>query len=117
MKIHPATFLPLALAIAGMVQAQTPAASSKKPPPTDTTKIDFITVDRDANGVLSKEESKAVADLDSSFAALDADHDDVVTPAEFTKWKRAGKIVGAKVPDPATAPSGSAGAQHMPTPN
>jgi hypothetical protein len=117
MKIR-TTLIPLAtLLIAGMAQAQMSSSSRKPPPSTDTTKIDFITVDKDANGVLSKEESKAVADLDSSFAALDADHDDVVSPAEFTKWKRAGKIVGAKPPDPATAPSGSAGAQHMPTPN
>ncbi len=114
MKIRTASFLPLlALAIAGTVQAQAPTPS-RKPPPTDTTKIDFIVVDKDANGSLSREEAKAVADLDSSFAQLDSDHDEVVTPAEFTKWKRAGKIVGAKPIDPTTAPSGSAGAQHMP---
>jgi hypothetical protein len=113
MKIRTATFIPLVtLAIAGVVQAQAPA--STKPPPTDTTKIDFVTVDKDQNGSLSKEESKAVGDLDSSFAQLDADKDEVVSKTEFLKWKRAGKIAGAKVPDPTTAPSGSAGAQHMP---
>jgi hypothetical protein len=117
MKIRTASLLPLlALAMAGGVQAQAPAASPR-PPPTDTTKIDFIVLDKDANGSLSRQEAKAVADLDSSFALLDADRDEVITPAEFTKWKRAGKIVGAKPIDPTTAPSGSAGAQHMPRNN
>jgi len=114
MTIRTAIFIPLVtLAIAGVVQAQAPA-STKKPAPTDTTKIDFVTVDKDQNGSLSKEEAKAIGDLDSSFAQLDADKDEVVSKTEFLKWKRAGKIVGAKVPDPTTAPSGSAGAQHMP---
>lgn len=116
MNIRTSTFLALA-ALATAAVAQKAPAPASKPPSTDTTKIDFITVDKDANGTLSKEESKAVADLDSAFAQLDSDHDDVITPAEFTKWKRAGKIVGAKPPDPATAPSGSAGAQHMPSTN
>ncbi len=114
MKIATASLLPaIALATAGIAQAQAPPPA-RKPPPTDTTRIDFIVVDKDANGSLSREEAKAVADLDSSFTQLDADQDNVVTPAEFTKWKRAGKIVGAKPLDPTTAPSGSAGAQHMP---
>ncbi len=114
MKIRTATFIALAtLAIAGVVQAQAPA-SAKKPAPTDTTKIDFVTVDKDQNGSLSKEESRAVGDLHSSFAQLDTDKDEVVSKTEFLKWKRAGKIVGARLPDPTTAPSGSAGAQHMP---
>jgi hypothetical protein len=121
MKIRTATFLPIvALAVASLAQGQTATSARKppsaKPPSTDTTKIDFVTVDKDQNGSLSREESKAVGDLDSSFAQLDADKDEVVSPAEFLKWKRAGKIVGAKLPDPTTAPSGSAGAQHMPGP-
>lgn len=106
----------VALTMAGHISAQTPAAKPK-PATTVAPRIDFVTVDKNANGSISKEETKGIADLESAFAQLDADQDDAVTPAEFARWNRAGKITGAPRPDPATAPSGSAGAQHMPDPN
>jgi hypothetical protein len=105
-----------AISLAATAPAQTPGAKPK-PAATIAPRIDFVTVDKDANGSLSKEETKGIADLEAAFAQLDADHDEAVSPAEYSRWARAGKITGAPRPDPATAPSGSAGAQHMPDPN
>lgn len=96
---------------AGLLQAQTPAAL-----PNDGPKIDFSTVDKDANGKLSKEEALPIAELEGAFDKLDTDHDGSVSPVEFARWNRAGKATPLPH-DPTTAPSGSAGAQHMPSPN
>ena len=105
----------LLLASIGIVQAQAPAAKAA-PAPSDATKIDFATLDKDANGKLSKPEVAVVAELEGVFDSLDTDHDGSVTAVEFSHWSRAGRT--APLPrDPATAPGGSAGAQHMPTPN
>lgn len=99
-----------ALAFAGVVHAQSP-----KPVPPEDSKVDFVMVDTDANGSLSKEEARIIADLAAAFERLDADHDKSLSKLEFAQWHRAGKVAG--VPrDPATAPSGSAGSQHMPRP-
>jgi len=113
MKIHACTISLLLVFAAGTAGAQAPAA---KPAPVGGAKVDFAAVDKDANGRLSKQEALAVADLDGVFASLDTDHDGSVSPVEFSHWSRAGK---ANLPprDPATAPGGSAGAQHMPPPN
>ena len=85
-------------------------------PSSDTAKVDFSTLDKDSNGRLSKEEINVIAELELAFSELDTDHDGAMTPPEFQRWKRAGKVA-AKAPDPATAPTGSAGAQHMPETN
>jgi len=100
--------LPLfALAAAGL------AIAGEEPIPTAAVKIDFVTVDKDSNGSLSKEEVKAVTDLTGQFDTLDADHDRVLSRAEFQRWHRAN--TSAEEPrDPTTVPGGSAGAQHMP---
>jgi hypothetical protein len=102
----------IALCAASLCFAQTPA-----PPPAkshaDTAKIDFVTVDKDESGSITKEETKVIADLDAAFDQLDANQDRSVSPAEFSRWSRAGKTT-AEPPDPATAPRGSAGSQHMP---
>lgn len=112
MKTHSCTWL-MALAAAGMIHAQTPTSKSAA---VDTPKIDFATIDKDANGKLTKEEALIVVELDAGFDKLDTDRDGSITPAEFSHWNRAGKTVA--VPhDPSIAPSGSAGAQHMPNPN
>ena len=101
----------LSVLVAGLAQAQVPADK----PPAEAAKLDFATVDKDANGRLSKQETVAVAELEGAFDALDTDHDGSVSPAEFSHWNRAGRT--APLPrDPATAPGGSAGAQHMPAP-
>ena len=59
-----------------------------------------------------------VPGLSSSLAGatvyLDLNHDGFLSPAEFQAWPRALKTKDAALPDPSTAPSGSAGAQHMP---
>ncbi len=109
-----AASLLLALMIATIGHAQSPPAKPK-PAATVAPRIDFVTLDKDANSMLSREEAKMIADLDGAFAQLDSDHDASISPAEFSRWSRAGKVGGAR-PDPATAPSGSAGAQHMPDP-
>lgn len=113
MKTHTYTTWLIVLAVFGLAQAQTPAA---KTTPADPPKIDFSTLDKDANGKLSKEEALPVVELDASFDRLDTDRDGSLSPTEFSHWGRAGKAVPLPH-DPTTAPSGSAGAQHMPSPN
>lgn len=102
------------LVACGLAHAQAPA---EKPAPAQPgPSIDFSTLDKDANGKLSKEEALTVVELDASFDRLDTDRDGSVSPAEFSRWSRAGKA-NPLPHDPTTAPSGSAGAQHMPSPN
>lgn len=113
MKTRTYTAWVIALAATGLAQAQAPAP---KTAPADAPKIDFSTLDKDANGKLSKEEALPVIELDASFDRLDSDRDGALSPTEFSHWSRAGKAVPLPH-DPTTAPSGSAGAQHMPSPN
>jgi hypothetical protein len=103
----------VAMAAFSAAQAQTPAEKAALP---DGPKIDFSTVDKDANGKLSKEETLPIAELEGAFDKLDTDHDGSVSPVEFARWSRAGNATPLPH-DPTTAPSGSAGAQHMPNPN
>jgi len=100
------------LAAAAFVHGQVPA---QKPSPSDEVKIDFSTLDKDADGKLSKVEIQSVADLEGVFGSLDKDNNGSLSSVEFSHWSRAGKSTPAPR-DPATAPSGSAGAQHMPPP-
>jgi hypothetical protein len=106
----------LTLTAAGLTQAQAPVvkqAPTEKPATPDVAKIDFATLDKDANGNLSKQEVLPVPELEGVFATLDTDHNGSVSAVEFSHWSRAGK--STPVPrDPTTAPGGSAGAQHMP---
>jgi hypothetical protein len=101
----------VALLAFGAVNAQSPA--SKAP-------VAFTSVDANADGHISKDEVRYMDDLSGSFAKLDINSDNQLSSSEFGKWDRAAK--GATMPpqgspDPATAPSGSAGAQHQPDPN
>jgi hypothetical protein len=111
------TFLPLLLGVALSTTAVAQTPAPKKPVSADATRIDFTTLDKDANGSLSKEEAVAIADLEARFDQLDADRSTTVSPAEYAAWSRAGKTVNAPPRDPATAPGGSAGAQHLPERN
>ena len=77
--------------------------------------IAFSTLDTNKDGKISLAEARADPGLEEAFAMLDVNHDGYLTPAEFAAWPRALKAQGA-APDPATIPSGSAGAQHMPPP-
>jgi hypothetical protein len=112
MKTHTYTAFLIVLA-AGVAQAQAPAP---KAGPAEAPKIDFSTLDKDANGKLSKEEALTVVELDAGFDRLDSDRDGLLSPVEFGHWNRAGKAVPLPH-DPTTALGGSAGAQHMPNPN
>jgi hypothetical protein len=112
MKTHLYTTLLTVLAAGGLAHAQTPA---DKTGTVDAPKIDFSTLDKDANGKLSKEEALTVVELDAMFDRLDADRDGSMSPTEFSHWNRAGKAIPLPH-DSTTAPSGSAGAQHMPSP-
>jgi Ca2+-binding EF-hand superfamily protein len=76
--------------------------------------IAFSTLDTNKDGKISLSEARADPGLYEAFAMLDVNHDGYLTPAEFQAWPRALKTKDAEVHDPATAPSGSAGAQHMP---
>lgn len=95
----------LALVISGLVSTEIPAA-----PPKST--IDFLDVDANKDGKVTPPEVEYIDDLRASFEALDANHDQALTPAEYARWARAAK---ARSVDPSTLPSGSAGSQHMPT--
>lgn len=106
-------FILFAAVLCGVVLAQAPV---EQKPPLDPPRIDFAAVDLDSNGRISKEESVAVADLESVFDRLDTNQDKWVSPVEFSLWPRAGKT-GLPPRDPATVPGGSAGAQHMPSTN
>ncbi|MEO8308573.1 MAG: hypothetical protein ABI616_11115 [Pseudomonadota bacterium] len=93
----------LAVAIAGLVSMQAPAAGAAN--------IDFLDVDANKDGKVTPAEVEYIDDLRSSFEALDVNHDQVLNVTEYSHWKRAGKVAPV---DPATLPGGSAGAQHMP---
>ena len=73
----------------------------------------FSTLDTNKDGKISLQEARADPDLSMSFEMLDLNHDGFLTPAEFQAWPRAMKT-NTPARDPSTAPSGSAGAQHMP---
>lgn len=89
------------------------AIGSEEPTSTQAVKIDFVTVDKDSSGSLSRDEVKAVTGLTEQFDTLDADHDRALSRAEFLRWERA-NTSGEQSRDPTTVPGGSAGAQHMP---
>ncbi len=111
MNIHNSTAL-LLLVVAGATSAQAPAGTAVSPV-ADGPKIDFSVVDKNSDGRLSKDEAKLVPDLPSAFEMLDSDRDEFISPTEFSRWSRAGKVEPPRS-DPATAPGGSAGSQHMP---
>jgi EF hand len=106
--------------IAAQAPAQNPAPAKNQVPaqstaPAEVVKIDFAALDKDANGRISKKEVEPVPDLEGVFDKLDTDHNGSLSSAEFAHWNRAGKAT--PVPrDPTTAPTGSAGAQHMSAP-
>jgi Ca2+-binding EF-hand superfamily protein len=74
--------------------------------------IAFSTLDTNKDGKLSLSEARADPDLEMVFEMLDLNHDGYLSPKEFQAWPRA--LKESAVRDPTTAPSGSAGAQHMP---
>jgi hypothetical protein len=74
----------------------------------------FSTLDTNKDGKLSPAEARADPELAMDFEMLDLNHDGFLTPTEFAAWPRAQKARDPVVRDPATAVSGSAGAQHMP---
>lgn len=86
----------LVLSLAGVaaVYAQAPAPSPAAPAPADQAvkaPSDFGSIDRNKDGKVSQAEAQSNSDLQSTFAVLDADRDSYLTPAEFSKWSRAGK--------------------------
>jgi hypothetical protein len=100
-------FLSLTCAAGGPLFAQA-VRSELKP-------VAFAKLDTNKDGKLSLTETRADPGLYEQFAMLDVNHDGFLTPAEFEAWPRALKSKDV-VRDPATAPGGSAGAQHMPPP-
>ncbi|HEY1900298.1 MAG TPA: EF-hand domain-containing protein [Steroidobacteraceae bacterium] len=77
--------------------------------------IAFSTLDTNKDGKISLVEARADPGLYMVFDMLDTNHDGYLSRQEFQAWPRAMKPKHAS--DPTTAPSGSAGAQHMPTPS
>lgn len=97
--------------LAGLALAQ---EVPQEPAPPDTPKVDFADVDKNRDGNVSRDEALATADLLASFNLLDVDRNRVLSPTEFARWNRAGNTLPKIPDDPATAPGGSAGAQHLP---
>jgi Ca2+-binding EF-hand superfamily protein len=97
----------LACSACGMLLAQG-VHSELKP-------VAFSTLDANKDGRISLSEAHADPELYADFDMLDVNHDGYLSPEEFKAWPRAMKTKASSAPDPATAPSGSAGAQHMPT--
>lgn len=79
--------------------------------------IAFGTLDANKDGKISRSEARADPDLYAAFDMLDLNQDGFLSPVEFKAWPRALKTTDAAARDPATGPSGSAGAQHMPPTN
>lgn len=98
----------LALLAAGAVAAQ-PPGSVKRP-------LEFGSVDANKDGKLSPEEVRYIDDLNAAFGQLDVNRDAFLTPMEYGKFPRAAGVREAQPLSPATGPSGSGGAQHMPGP-
>lgn len=84
--------------------------------PTAPALVGFQSVDANHDGKVSIQEAKTIADLSAEFRTLDTDQDSLLTPVEFGRWSRAADVRDALPSSPATGPSGSAGAQHMPDP-
>ncbi len=73
--------------------------------------LDFNSLDKNHDGKLSRLEAQADPELYMEFDELDVNHDGYLSMNEFQAWPRARKT---KAIDPATAPGGSSGAQHLP---
>ena len=98
-------FLALGFMAVGFANAEGAATKSA---------IDFSSLDANSDGVVSLSEVQFVDDLRATFAQLDGNSDQELTPTEFAKWDRAGKIGESMPLAPSTGPSGSSGAQHVP---
>ena len=105
----------LGLVLAAVWAPRLPAGNPTPKVPDGPT-VDFAKADKNGDGNISKEEALTVPDLTSAFEMLDSDTDALLSPAEFSRWDRAGKVEAPRPRDPATVPSGSAGSQHMPRP-
>ncbi len=81
---------------------------------TEAKPIAFGTLDTNHDGKISRSEARADPELSAQFDMLDLNHDGYLSPQEFQAWPRAMKTKSTAARDPATAPGGSAGAQHMP---
>jgi hypothetical protein len=89
------------------------ADAPPKGPVASRDNIDFVTLDANTDGSLSAAEVQNIDDLRAEFGKLDVNHDEKLSPSEFSKWRRAGNTKDAMPLDPSTGPSGSNGAQHM----
>jgi hypothetical protein len=105
--------LVLVCAVATLWAPQLSAGSAASKVPDGPT-VDFAKADKNGDGNVTKEEALLVPDLTSAFEMLDSDRDQMISAIEFSRWSRAGKVETPALRDPATAPSGSAGSQHMP---
>ena len=73
----------LALTFTGLVFAKVPVTAA-------VSTIDFLDVDANKDGKVSLEEVAYIDDLRASFNALDVNHDQVLSPDEYSHWRRAG---------------------------
>lgn len=103
----------LSLGLAGLAHGQAQTVP-QEPAPADAPKVDFADVDKNRDGNLTRDEALPIAALHASFDLLDVDRNQMLSPTEFAQWNRAGNTLPKVPEDPATAPGGSAGAQHLP---
>jgi hypothetical protein len=102
-----------AFVLVGVANAEAPPAKVAKTSPAKST-IDFTVLDANTDGSVSTAEVQFVDDLRADFDALDVNHDEKLSPSEYARWTRASNTQDAMPQSPATGPSGSNGAQHMP---
>ena len=106
----------VSMAIAGVAMADAPPAAPDLDAGSKPAHAQFSSIDTNKDGRISRDEVKANAELNSSFATLDADHDSYLSESEYGKWKSSsmapgsGKAPGASMPthpDSVTAPADS----------
>lgn len=102
------------LTACGVTPPSNSVEKDKDPETVVSQQVDFATLDQNTDDLLTAREASVIRDLGENFARLDVDGNKLLSRGEYGRWHRAGKPQDSKPADPATRPSGSAGAQHMP---
>lgn len=100
MKLHSFTAIAAATVFAGAVGAQTPPIGQPTQPMTPNTSTsgtgstmgaaDFSSVDKDADGTVSKKEAASNRDLTKKWDTLDANKDGKLDQGEFAQFEASG---------------------------
>jgi hypothetical protein len=101
MKLHSLTAIAAATVFAGAVGAQTPPIGQPTQPVTPSTStgssstagaVDFSSIDKDADGSVSKKEAASNRDLTKKWDTLDANKDGKLDQGEFAQFEASGSM-------------------------